>query len=340
MRIAKRALPAVSIVPETLDDIWHLEKVVEIGDLASAKSERRFKTEAGKSERKTVKVKIKVEQVEYHRDSKKLRLLGTVVGGYPEEYITIGAHHTIEVLPGIMLTITKEHWRNYQLARLKRAAEASHKPKLMIVVMDDEEAELALLRDFGLERKGTIRSGRSGKDFDTREKGSYFEEVAAALDGAEKVIIAGPGFTKENFGKWLQAHSPKLYKRALFADIGGTGSPGLQEVLKRGIVEKVIKGARISLESALVEELLAKIPKDDATYGIAQTEEALDYGAAEKLLLADSYFSSNRDDAERLLQKAEQTKCEAHIISTENEAGEKLEHLGGVAAILRFKVPA
>ena len=340
MRITKRALPAISVVPETLDDIWHLEKIIKIGDLASAKSERRFKTEAGKSERKTVKVKIRVEQLEYHKDSKKLRLLGTVVGGYPEEYITIGAHHTIEVLPGIMLTITKERWENYQLERLKHAVAASRKPTLMIVAMDDEEAELALLRDFGLERKGTIRSGRSGKAFESAGTGGYFDEIAAAIRPAEKVIIAGPGFTKENFGKWLRDHDPALYKKALFADIGGTGSPGLQEVLKKGIVDKVVKDARISLESALVEELLAKIPKDDATYGLAQVEEALDFGAAEKLLLADSYFSENRDNAERLLQKAEQTKCEAHIISTENESGEKLEHLGGVAVILRFKVPA
>ena len=340
MRVTRRMLPAISLVPETLDDIWHLEKIVEGGDFITARSERRFKTDAGKSERKAVKVKIKLEQIEYHKDSKKLRLLGTVVEGYPEDYVTVGAHHTIEVLPGVMLTITKEHWKNYQLERLKHAVAASRKPKLMIVVMDDEEAELALLRDFGLERKGAIRSGRSGKAFETREKSSYFDEIASVLQPSERIIIAGPGFTKENFGKWLQDHDPLLYKKALFADIGGTGTPGLQEVLKKGIVEKVIKDARVSLESALVEELLAKIPKDDATYGLAQVGEALDYGAAEKLLLADSYFSESRDNAEKLLRKAEQTNCEAHIISTESESGEKLEHLGGVAAILRFKVPA
>lgn len=337
MRITKRALPAISLVPETLDDIWHLEKVIETGDLVTARSERRFKTESGKSERKKVKVKITVESMEYHRDSRKLRLLGTVVEGYPEDYVTIGAHHTIEVLPELMFTITKEQWKKYQLERLKHAVEASKKPKLMIVVMDDEEAELALLRDFGLEKKGSIRSGKSGKAFPAG-KDNYFDQIADAIKGSEKIIVAGPGFTKENFGKWLEETDSKTYKKVLFADIGGTGTPGMQEVLKKGIVEKVIKDARIAMESALIEEVLAKIPTDDATYGLGQVEEALDYGSAEKLLLTDSYFSDNRDLAEKLLQKAEQIKCEVHIISTENESGERLDHLGGLAVTLRFKV--
>ena len=82
------------------------------------------------------------------------------------------------------------------------------------------------------------------------------------------------------------------------------------------------------MESTLVEELLAKIPTDNATYGLAQVEESLDYGAAEKLLLADNYFSDNRDLAEKLLNKAETIKCEVHIISTENEAGERMEIIG------------
>ena len=328
-------MPSISVVPETLDDIWHLEKIVEKGDLITARSERRFKTESGKSERKNIKVKITLEQIEYHKDSRKLRLLGTVVEGHPIEYITIGAHHTIEVLPELMFTITKEHWKNYQLERLKHAVAASRKPKLMIVVMDDEEATLALLRDFGLEQKGTIRSGKSGKAFATKEKDSYFEEIAAAIKNFEKIIIAGPGFTKDNFAKWLPT---ELSKKCLFADIGGAGTPGLHEVLKKGIVEKVIKDARAATESALVEELLSKIPTDNSTYGIAQVEAALDYGAAEKLLLADSYFSDNRDLAEKLLKKAESTRTETHIISTESEAGEQLEHLGGVAATLRFKI--
>ncbi|MCK4328080.1 MAG: mRNA surveillance protein pelota [Candidatus Diapherotrites archaeon] len=335
MRVTKRALPAIGVVPETLDDIWHLEKIIEKGDLVTARSERRFKTESGKSERKTVTVKITVEGIEYHRDSRKLRLLGTIVEGYPAEYVAIGMHHTIEVLPGVMITVTKESWKKYQLDRLKHAVKASKKPKLLIVVMDDEEAEVALLRDFGLEKKGTIRSGKSGKAFPAEKKSDYFDQIAGAISGAEKVVVAGPGFTKDNFAKWLEGR--QVYKKCVFVDIGGAGSPGMQELLKKGVIEKVVKDARAAVEASLVEEVIAKIPTDNAAYGIAAVEEALDYGAAEKLLLADSYFSDNRDIAEKLLQKAEQINAEVHIISTEHESGERLEHLGGVAATLRFK---
>ena len=336
MRVTKRALPVMGLVPETLDDIWHLEKVIEKGDLVTARSERRFKTESGKSERKTIKVKITVEEIEYHRDSRKLRLLGTIVEGHPIDYVAIGMHHTIEVLPGVRLFVQKVRWKKYQLERVKHAVQASKKPRLMIVVMDDEEAELALMRDFGLEKKGTIRSGKSGKAFPPDKKDDYFDQIASAIQGAEKVVVAGPGFTKGNFAKWLEGKP--LAKKCVFADIGGTGAPGMQELLKKGVVEKIVKDARAALEASLVEEVMQNIPVEKSTYGLAQVREALDFGSAEKLLLADSYFSDNRDDAEKLLQKAEQTNCEAHIISTEHEPGERLEHLGGVAATLRFKL--
>ena len=44
------------------------------------------------------------------------------------------------------------------------------------------------------------------------------------------------------------------------------------------------------------------------------------------------------NDLENLMKFVEQSKGEVHIISSDNEAGKKLDGLTGVAAILRFKL--
>ncbi len=55
------------------------------------------------------------------------------------------------------------------------------------------------------------------------------------------------------------------------------------------------------------------------------------------MLVTDEAFSEHRDAIEALLDKAEKTRCEYHIVSSEHEAGQKLDHVGGVVARLRFQ---
>ncbi|MCD6522721.1 MAG: mRNA surveillance protein pelota [Candidatus Diapherotrites archaeon] len=343
MRVLKRALPKIVVVAETLDDLWHLEKVIEKDDLVTAKSERRFTSEGGRTERKPITVTIKVEAIELHKHSNKLRLLGTIVRGYPEDYVQIGTHHTIEVMPQKTITIEKVQWKRYQLQRIKEAVEASKRPKVLLVVMDDESAEIALLREFGLEQKGTIRSGRSGKAFKQRDvMQEYFHNIAKALEQFDtpKVIVAGPGFTKDDFATFCAEKYPELRKRLITEDIGGVSRAGMQELLKRDVIKKIMEKARVVQETNLIERVLTEIAKDSGlvAYGRKEVEEALQYGAVQILLISDTLFSEEREAMENLLQQAEQTNVEVHIISSEHEAGEKLKHLGGIAALLRFRI--
>ncbi|MBN3037170.1 MAG: mRNA surveillance protein pelota [Candidatus Diapherotrites archaeon] len=342
MRVVRQDLPRMILVPESLDDLWHLEKVVDKGDLVTAEGERRFKTEDGQSERKKVRVKIRVEEVDFHKHSDKLRLLGTIIEGRPEEYVSIGSHHTIEIMPGTKFSIEKSEWYSFQLNRIKEAVAASRRPKLIIAVMDDEGTELALLREFTIERKGSIRSGKSGKDYEQKSvEAEYFHRVAEALNAAEceKIVLAGPGFTKESFMKFVKERLPGLAGKIIVEDIGSSGHAGVQEVLKRGIVERVSKQNRVAVETCAVEKLLREVSSGElAAYGTEEVEEALDYGAAEELLLTDEFFSENRDKAEHLLSRAELIKAKICIISTEHDAGRQLQALGGIAALLRFKM--
>ncbi len=338
MRVIKRDLPLMILGVDTLDDLWHLDKIIEPGDEASSRTERRHKTESGKSDRVKVTIQIRIESIEFQKFSNKLRLLGTIIGGKPQEYISMGTHHTIELSPGDSVVIRKVRWSRYQLQRIKEAVASTEKAKIIIAVMDIDSCNLAALREFGIEAKGTFR-GSQGKQF-AGDANQFYSEVAGALGNieADSIVLAGPGFAKENFMKYLNEKFPALAKKTILEDIAGYGESGIQEALRKGAVQKVLENTRVARETAMIEEVLEAITLDKGAYGLKEVEEALDYGAADLLLVTDEAFSKHRDEVEKLLDKAEKTRCEYHIVSSEHEAGQKLDHVSGVVARLRFKM--
>jgi protein pelota len=265
------------------------------------------------------------------------------IEAHPEEFVTIASHHTLEVSPHYIITIEKPQWKKHHLDRLNEAVKASKRPRVVIVAMDDEDASIAVLREYGLDKASTIKSERSGKQFESKRDttGEYFVELAKTLSNYEvdKFIVAGPGFVKNNFQKFCNEKYPELAKRMFIDDTGSAGGSGIQEVLKRGAVEKIAGEQRVAMETKLVERLLVEIGKGNlSTYGLSNVKAALDYGAVETLLVLDSLFAKKRAEIEPLLTEAEQTSSDVRIISSEHDAGKQLKALGGIAAILRFKI--
>jgi protein pelota len=64
--------------PETLEDLWHLEKIIAPGDAVSGTTQRKFVSEGGAQERKKVHVTLSVEKVEFHKPSQRLKVLGKI----------------------------------------------------------------------------------------------------------------------------------------------------------------------------------------------------------------------------------------------------------------------
>ncbi len=62
------------------------------------------------------------------------------------------------------MTIQKPRWREHHLERLREAVEASKRAKVMIVVIDDGEADMAVIREYGVEiLKGGIHYNLGGE---------------------------------------------------------------------------------------------------------------------------------------------------------------------------------
>lgn len=340
----------IEVIPETLDDLWHLSHIVEVGDNASSKTTRRIQDNTGdklRSDRgvkKTFYLGLDIESINFHLFTGKLRLTGVITRG-PEDLIPLGSHHTLEVKLNTPLTIKKERWPKWAIKRLNQAIEASKKLSAIIVVLEDDSATLGLMRQFGIEYYGPIKGHVSGKRIidKNRQKNivQFYEKVIESItkfDSLQNIIIAGPGFVKNDFYDYIKEKHKDLAEMAIVESTGAGGRNGISEVLKKGTVEKLTSENRVAQEMGAVNNLLEQIGRNSSkiAYGLKETQNAINLGAVSELLVLDTKVASeNMGD---LMDMVENMKGEVMVISSEHEGGKQLESLGGMAAVLRYEI--
>ena len=352
MRIIKQDTKEgfIEVVPETLDDLWHLSHIIEEGDNASSKTTRRIQDNTGdklRSDRgvkKTFYLGLDIENIAFHLFTGKLRLTGVITKG-PEDLIPLGSHHTLEVKLNTPITIRKGRWPKWAIKRLNQAIDASKKLSAIIIVLEDDTATIGLMRHFGIEYYGPIKGHVSGKRIidKNRQKNitQFYEKVIESIekfDSIQNIVIAGPGFVKNDFYDYLKDKYKDLAKISVIEATGCGGRNGISEVLKKGTVEKLTSENRVALEMGAINNLLGEIGKNSSkiAYGVKQTKDAINLGAVSQLLILDTKVASeNMGD---LMDMVENMKGEVMVVSSEHEGGQQLESLGGMAAILRYGI--
>lgn len=346
IRLLDKKNSLIKLVPEIPDDLWHLEQIIEPQDLVSASTDRKIKgkDEQQKSERVRLFLTIKTENAEFHRFSGVLRINGTIVEGKPEELIELGSHHSLEIKLGELATIQKHVWKEHQIQRLKKAVEATGKEPVLLCVLDDENASFAILKEFDIEPKGVIHASRTGKQFQTETgiQTKYLDEVITKIkeQKADKAVIAGPGFIKDDLKKRIESKKEKIAGHVFFESTNSTGITGLNELVQSGVLEKIVQQTQVAKDSQLMETFLKELAKESgmAVYGKKEVEEAVETGAVKDLLVLDKNLRNPEQKLENILQKAENSKATVHIFNSQTEPGKKLEGFGGIIALLKFKL--
>jgi len=360
LKILKRILKEGTIVLkiETLDDLWHLYNTVGSGDVVISRTVRRVRvgdedSRKQESVRKPMTLKLRVEDVAFHTFSNRVRIKGQILEG-PSDFVSIGSYHTINIEPGDTLTIVKDHWPKYVLDRLEEASKDQLRSVCLIVTIEDGDAELFLAADYGIKEAVRIRANLSRKRGDQKTYDStmndFFIDVTLAIRSQLEqgqiglIVLAGPGFVKDHFREHLSKAGIKNLPSVVVEGTNSIGIPGAKEILFRGVIGKVIVELKVETETKLVEELVEHISKDDGlgAYGQDEVTKGVQYGAVRDLLITDKKLREGSDDIRRqmdnLIRNTEKTKGAVHIVSTEHPTGDQLHRLGGIAAILRFRI--
>lgn len=335
---------------ESLDDLWYLSNLIDGGDLVKGRTLRKIKIgEEGARKQAVIKkpvfIAIKAEKVEFSKTSDILRVLGVIVEG-PED-IPRGEHHSFNVEIGSIIEIVKEKWLRYQLDKLKEACE-EETSRILICILDRDSALFALSKKQGYDLLSKMKGEVEKKAVKERIKTEFYLDVIKTMQEyikrykIDSIILASPSFWKEDLVK--QIKDDELKEKIVLAACSSEGEEAVNEVLKRKEVQTVLKKDRIAKEMNLVEELLVNIAKNSlAAYGINEVENAANMGAIKILIVADSLIRSSRqektyDRLDAIMKAVDSAKGEVHIISSDHDGGKKLNGLGGIGAILRYKV--
>jgi len=337
---------------DNLDDLWVLARIICPGDVVEGETTRIVK-KGGDDEgkRKKMYLKIDVEKVEFQKFGNDLRVLGTIREASNPD-VSNGDHHTITLEEGSRITLIKE-FKRWELERIKNAEDSSKQPRVLLCAADYGDASFAVLREFGIEHITDFSKSLPGKKKEAikiyqKSRDEFLVELAKMLDeisksqNIEKVVLGGVGFLIDKFSETLSKF-PDLKKKIFTAKISSSGRTGVNELIKRGIVDKVARGGRISNETKEVERFFAEVSKEGlATYGINEVKQAIEYGAVELVIISEEFIkklkSKDRfEELDSLMKEAEKLGARVMIISDEHEAGEKFSKIG-IAAILRFKI--
>jgi protein pelota len=280
---------------------------------------------------------IRVERAEFHEFSDWLRVHGVIENG-PQD---IGEHHTLNISKDDDLTIQKV-WSRPQLDILEQAERSTERPLITLVAIDEDEATVAQLREYGIKKLAIVQSGRTGKYAPSGKDRSaqFYEEVLgtiAASGDPGPLVIVGPGFAKEGLAAHGRQSRPELFRNCQVVPSGQSGMAAVQEVLRKGIGSKLLEESRVGLETRLVERLLEEIGKEGLyAYGREEVARAAESGAVETLLLTTCAVRSRTHETS--MEAAKSSGGDVVVISEVHDAGKKLEALGGIGAILRYRL--
>jgi protein pelota len=354
MRIADRTQAEgdrerLTVVPESLDDLWHLSHIVEPGDRVAGDTTRRIQRNDDQlrdtgGEREHLWVELGVETVEFARFANRLRVGGTIEGCSREDQL--GQYHTINVERHTELEVEKR-FKPDQHDRLEAAVEATENPDVAIATVEEGQAYVHSVAQYGTEERAAIR-GPTGKGEYARPREELFSELGDVLSrlDVDAIVLAGPGFTKTDALSYLEAETDGVAEQVTTVDTSGVGDRGVHEVLKRGAVEEIQRETRIAEESELVDELMERIADGaKVAYGPEQVARAAEYGAVEHLLVLDDRLRAERAvegdwpvDADDIIETTEQKGGDVTVFSGEFDPGRQLANLGGIAALLRYRL--
>ena len=346
---------------------WHANNLICPDDILRAHAIRRVvrtsNTGSTASERVHTDLTIRVTSTFFDPAASQLHVTGTVVK--ENSYVNMGQFHTLDLELNRAFTLVKPNgWDSVAAETLREALNEGAGDGLAAVVMQEGLANICVITDFRTVLKQRVehtipkkRSGAGEMDSGTR---AFYEKTLATLlravdfDRPRPLLLASPGFVAAEFKKYVldqgnRKGDKKLLAVAREAVVVHSSSGhvhSLNEVLKSPEVQASMKDKKFSTETRLMDEFYQRLRQDDgrAWYGVAPVTRAVNEGAVGPgggTLLVNNSLFRNMDIVTRrkyvsLVDKVKEAGGEARVLSSDHESGQRLDALGGIAAILTY----
>ena len=283
------------------NDIWYIWNVLEKNDKIFVET---YRIVEEFNEKKKVKLVLEIEKLKYLKDFKSLRITGKIIEGEPSEYVQIGKYHGFDITEQSEFILMKEQLEKYKIDLLNEAVKRSKDLIGNIVLIDERKVMIANLYPIGVEIIFEKDIPFSKMENQNREK--FYGEIQEYLK-SDKIIVAGPGFEKENLSKFLN-------KKVSLYDIGYVETVGIKELFQKA--KKEIEAERLAKEQQEIERLLSNT--DRLVYG--DIKEYAEQGRIEKVYIIDEMMEDS--EIRKILKTIEEYGGEIHIVSSNSPFSE------------------
>ncbi|MCE4612534.1 MAG: mRNA surveillance protein Pelota [Desulfurococcales archaeon] len=327
------------------EDLWLLRSVLRPGDIVEGITMRSISIGGRRSERRQVRVKLRIKDVEFQPFTGRLRIFGIIVEG-PEEYGLRGKHHAMTVSVGQNIVVERDS--GWSPSIVKRLSESGPRGRAILVAIDYDEYAIALLSPVGFRVLAEDYAKLPGKTDPSREEATrkLIEEVSrhvvehSSRNDAVAVIVVGPGNLKNEVAARIRELKPGI--RVYTDNVAMGGRAGLEEAIRRPNIMRELKGYYILEAEGFLEKFLALIAKNPGktAQGLEEVKRALEIGAVDALALTDSLFYSEQvEDLGQLIELAYKTRAKVIMVPEDSPPGDKIKRMGEILAILRFPIP-
>jgi protein pelota len=329
---------------ETPSDLWRITRFIHPGEIVGASTTRRdpeapADVASAEKSRRRVWLVVRAEQVEFHGFTKHVRISGPIVEGP----FDIGRHHTLDLAEGDEVSVVKPSVSAGDRTILDEGIEGRGDATILIAAVDWGDSALVRVRGRAILPVVDLRRTIAGKQFGggqgEKDRAQYVAELLELIRreaaGATAVILAGPGFLKEDLAKRLSEADRALRARLKIFATSESGRVGVDELLRSGRAAEALAGTVAAEELGLVEELVRGLGSGTrAAVGREEVEEAVLFGAVGTLLVSESLLAD--PTAIPVLEMARKAQARLFVVREDGEAGRRLKSVGGLGAILRF----
>jgi protein pelota len=353
------------LVCDNIEDLWHLYNIVGKGDFIKTITFRKVAHESGgksTSTKKKINITIKVEEIEYDQKEAIIRYKGKNVS--ENEFIAIGQYQSLEVAKGVSFTVFKKNWDEFHIERLRQATDPTITSDLAAVVMEEGVAHLYLISSHITTLKTkidlSIPKKRKGASQHDKSLTSFFQKILEAIiknvnfEIVKCVIVASPGFVKDQFGDYLSdsttnnKHYEVLAKnlnKFVYTHSSNGYKQALQEVLCKPEILTQIKNTKASEDIIIMERFNETLGKDmdRVIFGLKSVNEATEKDAIDTLIVTDNLLRKVspliRQQITATMKSVKSKGGQVVKMSSQHLTGEKIDSFGGITAILRYAIP-
>ena len=352
----------VHLIIDSTEDLWALYNIMAVGDCIKLATFRKVQHETGSkvtSTKKKIIITLKIEEIEYSPDA--IRFKGKNIS--QNDYIAIGQYQTDEIGVNSFFSLFKSYWDDIHLETLRNATDVTVTSEIAAILMEEGIAHLFYISNNQTVTKGKINQSipkkRNGSTEHDKGKKKFFDKVLNQLvkqinfENTKVLIIASPGFTKDDFKKYMEeaiennqkewADLKENLNKIIYSHSSSGFKQSLEEILAKPELKRLIKDTKCVNDCTVMERFneILGTDMDKCFFGMKSFNIAYEKKAIDTLIITDGYLRKLPAETRKdLSNKMKQLKNQAEVckFSSMHTTGEKIDEFGGICGILKYVV--